>query len=156
MEQRFWSIELSSSRPRALDQMNTKCKQSSLSAAGQLYASKPLLQVVYFFFTVPVTSLGPSPQSSTPCQQTFPCCTVCLVWLALGATKIPYGLRLQPAQQACLWTFAFLKWGWKKVPRTCSCIQGGVKAVQQNSKIKLFFPCGFPYRNGCSLCSWNL
>ena len=30
--------------------MNTKCKQSSLSAAGQLYASKPLLQVVYFFW----------------------------------------------------------------------------------------------------------
>ena len=29
-------------------------------------------------------------QSSTPCQQTFPCCTVCLVWLALGARKIPY------------------------------------------------------------------
>ena len=29
--------------------MNIKCKQSSLSAAGQLYASKPLLQVVYFF-----------------------------------------------------------------------------------------------------------
>ena len=26
--------------------------------------------------TVPVTSLGPSPQPSTPCQQTFPCCTV--------------------------------------------------------------------------------
>ena len=30
-------------------------------------------------------------QSSTPCQQTFPWCTVCLVWLALGAKKIPYG-----------------------------------------------------------------
>ena len=40
---------------------------------------------------VPVTSLGPSPQSSTPCQQTFPSCTVCLVWLALGARQIPYG-----------------------------------------------------------------
>ena len=47
------------------------------------------------FLTVPVTSLGPSPQSSTPCQQTFPCCTVCLVWLALGARK-----SLMPA------------WGW--------------------------------------------
>ena len=43
------------------------------------------------FFTVPVTSLGPSPQSSTPCEQTFPCCTVCLVLLALGARKIRYG-----------------------------------------------------------------
>ena len=42
------------------------------------------------FLTVPVTSLGPSLQSSTPCQQTFPCCTICLVWLALGARKIPY------------------------------------------------------------------
>ena len=44
------------------------------------------------FLTVPVTSLGPSPQSSTPCQPTFPCCTVCLIWLALGARKIPYVL----------------------------------------------------------------
>ena len=61
--------------------------QSSLSAAAQLNALKQLLQVV---LTVPVTSLGPSPQSSTPCQQTFPCCTVCLVWLALGARKILY------------------------------------------------------------------
>ena len=50
LEQCFWSIELSSSRQRSLDQMNTKCKQSSLSAAGQLYASKPWLQVVYFFW----------------------------------------------------------------------------------------------------------
>ena len=32
-------------------------------------------------------------ESSTPCQQTFPCCTICLVWLALGARKIPYGRR---------------------------------------------------------------
>ena len=31
-----------------------------------------------------------SPQSRTLCQQTFPCCTVCLVWLALGAREIPY------------------------------------------------------------------
>ena len=45
----------------------------------------------FFFFTVLVTSLGPTPQSSTQCQQSFPCCTVCLVWLALGARKIPYG-----------------------------------------------------------------
>ena len=47
------------------------------------------------FLTVPVTSLGPSPQSSTPCQQTFSCCKVCLVWLALGARKIPYASILQ-------------------------------------------------------------
>ena len=33
----------------------------------------------------------PSPQYRTQCQQTFPCCTVCLVWLALGAREIPYG-----------------------------------------------------------------
>ena len=50
LEQRVCSIELTSRRKRALDKMNTKCKQSSLSAAGQLYASKPLLQVVYFFW----------------------------------------------------------------------------------------------------------
>ena len=37
LAQRFWSIELSSSRQRSLDKMNTKCKQSSLSAAGQLF-----------------------------------------------------------------------------------------------------------------------
>ena len=49
LEQQFQSKELRSSRQRALDNMNTKCKQSSLSAAGQLYMSKPLLQVVYFF-----------------------------------------------------------------------------------------------------------
>ena len=30
-------------------------------------------------------------QSSTTCQQLFPCCTVCLVWLALGAREVPYG-----------------------------------------------------------------
>ena len=29
-------------------------------------------------------------QSSKQCQQSFPCCTVCLVWLALGAREIPY------------------------------------------------------------------
>ena len=46
-----------------------------------------------FFLTVLATSLGPSPQSSTQCQQSFPCCTVCLVWLALGAWKIPCGSR---------------------------------------------------------------
>ena len=40
------------------------------------------------FLTVPVTSLGPSPESSTQCQH-FPCCRVCLVWLALGARKNP-------------------------------------------------------------------
>ena len=34
-------------------------------------------------------------QSSTPCQQTFPCCTVCLVWLELGARKIPYNVTCQ-------------------------------------------------------------
>ena len=35
----------------------------------------------------------------------------------------------------------------KKVPQTCPKIQGGgVKAVQQKSKVELlFFPCGFPY-----------
>ena len=37
-----------------------------------------------------MTSLGPSPQSSIQCQQTFPWCTVCLVWLALGAREVPY------------------------------------------------------------------
>ena len=49
------------------------------SAAAQNIASKPSIQVVYFFVTVLATRLGPSPQSSTPCQQTFPCCTAHLV-----------------------------------------------------------------------------
>ena len=43
----------------------------------------------FFFFTVLVTSLGPNPQSRTKCQQTFPCCTVCFVWLELGVREIP-------------------------------------------------------------------
>ena len=51
---------------------------------------KTVAQRSLLFLTVPVTSLGPSPQSSTPCQQTFPCCTASLVWLALGARKFPY------------------------------------------------------------------
>ena len=58
--------------------------------------SKPCFKTVssrdFLFFTVLVTNLGPSPQSSTQCQQTFSWCTVCLVWLALGArtfTKPP-------------------------------------------------------------------
>ena len=45
-----------------------------------------------FFLTVLATSLGPSPESSTQRQQTFPCCTVCLVWLALGAREVPHAL----------------------------------------------------------------
>ena len=48
-----------------------------------------------FFFTVLVTSLGPSPQSSTQCQQTFPWFTVCLVWMALGAREVPNAIREQ-------------------------------------------------------------
>ena len=51
----------------------------------------PLLQnrhsKLIMFFRVLATSLGPSPQSSKPCQQSFPCCTVCLVWLALWARE---------------------------------------------------------------------
>ena len=50
----------------------------------------PLLQnrhsKLIMFFMVLVTSLGPSPQSSKPCQQS--CCTVCLVRLALWTRKI--------------------------------------------------------------------
>ena len=40
------------------------------------------------FVTVLATRLGPSPQSRTPCQQNFPCCTAHLVWLVLGAREI--------------------------------------------------------------------
>ena len=36
------------------------------------------------------------PQSSTPCQQTFPCGTVCLVWLALWARDI--SLMVKPTR----------------------------------------------------------
>ena len=46
------------------------------------------LRYVGFFFTVMATRLGPSPQSSTPCQQTFPCCAPRLVWLVLGAREL--------------------------------------------------------------------
>ena len=57
-------------------------------------AAAALLETVnpgcLFLLTVLERSLGPSPQSSTQCQQNFPCCTVCLVWLALGAREIPY------------------------------------------------------------------
>ena len=50
----------------------------------------------FLFLRFLVTWLGPSHQSSTQCQQTFRCCTICLVWLALGARDIPYEqLRLQ-------------------------------------------------------------
>ena len=47
-----------------------------------------------FFFTVLATRLGPSPQSSTPCQQTFPCCTERLAWLVLGALEISLWISL--------------------------------------------------------------
>jgi hypothetical protein len=49
LKQQFLSIELTSSRQRALFTFGVHLVQSSLSAAAQLYASKPLLQVVYFF-----------------------------------------------------------------------------------------------------------
>ena len=35
-------------------------------------------------------------QSSKQCQQSFPCCTACLVLLALGAREIPYDARWYP------------------------------------------------------------
>ena len=57
------------------------------SAVALILALKPLIQVVYF---VDNSSLVPSPKSSTLCQQTFPCCALGLVWLALGAREIPY------------------------------------------------------------------
>ena len=47
-----------------------------------------------FFLTVLATSLGPSPLSSTQFQQSFHCCTVCLVWLALEVRDFPYGVAL--------------------------------------------------------------
>ena len=50
MELWFLSIELTSSRQRTLFTFGVHLVQSSLSAAAQLYASKPLLQVVYFFW----------------------------------------------------------------------------------------------------------
>ena len=45
-----------------------------------------------------MTSLGPSPQSSTPCQQTFPCCTACLVWLVLGAREMSLWVNIVPRE----------------------------------------------------------
>ena len=61
------------------------------------YCSAPCFKTVspscLYFLTILVTSLGPSPQSSTRYQQTYPCCTVCLVWLALLAREISLWLR---------------------------------------------------------------
>ena len=67
------------------------------------------------FLTVSVTSLGPSPQSSTPCQQILPCCPVCLVWLALGARKICYGWQV--TGDRWLWTC-----DWWQVTRDPYCV----------------------------------
>ena len=61
-----------------------------VNIAALALASKQSLQVDNVFFAVLVTSLGSSPQSSTPCQQTFPCCTAHLVWLVLGARETSY------------------------------------------------------------------
>ena len=76
LEQRFWSIELTSSRQRALFTFGVHLAQSSLSAAGQLYASKPLLQVVYFFLRFqwqPQTYLNlPTPKWDTTLYGTKP------------------------------------------------------------------------------------
>ena len=64
---------------------------------------KTVAQSSLLFLTVPVTSLGPSPQPSTPCQQTFPCCTVCLVWLALGLEKsLMFAMVWQISGHSCL------------------------------------------------------
>ena len=47
------------------------------------------------FLTVPVTSMGPSPESSTPCQQTFPCMLYSMFGLAgTGGQKNPLCLHL--------------------------------------------------------------
>jgi hypothetical protein len=62
-------------------------------------------------------------QSSTPCQQTFPCCTAHLVWLVLGAREIslrrlPSGLLYGKFFQTTLNTFNGLhdtfSWGLQK------------------------------------------
>ena len=67
--------ELTSSRQRALFTFGVHLVQRSLSAAAQ------------------------HTQSSTPCQQTFPCCTVCLVWLALGANCWPNRPRMKQPER---------------------------------------------------------
>ena len=48
-----------------------------------LFCFKTVNQGCLFLLTVLLTSLGPP--SSTQCQQVFPCCTVYLAWLVLGA-----------------------------------------------------------------------
>ena len=75
----------------------SKGRPSSLRESEICCCSAPCFKTVaprdFLFFTVLVTSLGPSPQSSTTCQQLLPCCTVCLVWLALGAREVPYATQ---------------------------------------------------------------
>ena len=69
------------------------------------------------FFTLLVKSLGPSPQSSKPCEQTYPCCRVCLVWLSLGAWEIPYKSWWGTSPSQCSGA-ADLRGGGHSTPRT--------------------------------------
>ena len=61
---------------------NCVCLANILPETIEFYTGKPV---------VPVTNSMSGPQSSTQCHQSFPCCTVCLVRLALRAREIPYG-----------------------------------------------------------------
>ena len=60
---------------------------------SQTYKRAECYPYAKLFLMVLVTGLGPSPQFSPQCQRILPCCTVCLVWLALGAREITYGGR---------------------------------------------------------------
>ena len=96
MDWQFWSKEQGTSRQRRL--LFTFCIHFIFLQVLQPEGKWNLLLIcsllqkrssrLLMFFAVLVTSLGPSPQSSTPCQQNFPCCTACLVWLVLGAREI--------------------------------------------------------------------
>ena len=67
-------------------------RPSSLKESEICRCSAPCFKTVnsscLLFLTVLARRLGRSPQSRTPCQQTIPCCTACLVWLVLGAREI--------------------------------------------------------------------
>ena len=89
----------------------SKVRPSSLKESEICCCSAPCFKTVnsscLFFLTVLATRLGPSPQSSTPCQQTFPCCTAHLVWLVLGAREISLWFLVysQPAKPGSLCLF---------------------------------------------------
>ena len=84
---------------------------------------KTVNQGCLLLLTVLLTSLGP--QSITQCQQVFPCCTVYLAWLVLGARTgfrclSPFKIRKKNIYlEQSVW--ADLTWNpfWKHIASIC-------------------------------------